>query len=261
MRIAQKVAHIAIGALLVLTGIIMIASRGHAVIDPDSIVGLWLFDDGKGDAAKDSSGNKRHGAFTGTPKWRKGKFGESLELGGNGGTVEIPGFAQGFPTEEVTITLWVKVAGSRNQDLFSLVPSEPGRITVHMPWEDNVLWQFGTPFVEVRAPIEDVRDKWHHWAFIHSVANNVMLVYQNGEEVRRQSASKAYANRAGSFHIGGRPDFSFQGFVDEVGLFASVLSQDDIKSIMENGIEKPALASVSPVSKLSIAWGKIKLFR
>ena len=257
MRIAQGVAHIALVGVL----IIMIASRGHAVIDPDSIVGLWLLDEGKGETTKDSSGNERHGLFTGSPKWREGKIGESLELGGNGGTVEIPGFAQDFPTEEVTITSWVKVAGSRNQDLFSLAPLDPGRITIHMPWEDNVLWQFGTPFAEVRAPIEDVRDKWHHWAFVHSAANNTMQVYQNGEEVQRQSVSKAYAPRAGSFHIGGRLEFSFQGFVDEVGLFKAVLSQTDIKSIMKNGLEVPILATVSPTSKLSLCWGKIKAQR
>ena len=95
---------------------------GHAEIEPDSIVGLWLLDEGKGKSAKDSSGNELHGMFTGTPKWREGVFGQCLELGGNGGTVEISGFAQDFPAEEVTITSWVKVAGSKNQDLFSLEP-------------------------------------------------------------------------------------------------------------------------------------------
>ena len=235
---------------------------GHAEIEPDSIVGLWLLDEGKGKSAKDSSGNELHGMFTGTPKWREGVFGQCLELGGNGGTVEISGFAQDFPAEEVTITSWVKVAGSKNQDLFSLEPFGPGRVTVQIPWEDGARWQFGTPFVEINpVPIEDVRGKWHHWAFIHSVRDNVMLVYQNGEEVRRQSISQAYATRSGSFHIGGRLESSFQGFVDEVGLFDAVLSQADIKSIMENGLEVRILAAVSPTSNLSTSWGKIKVQR
>ena len=245
----------------------------HGTFEPDSIVGLWLLDEGKGKSAKDGSGNELHGMFTGTPKWREGVFGQCLELGGNGGTVEISGFAQDFPAEEVTITSWVKVAGSKNQDLFSLEPFGPGRVTVQIPWEDGARWQFGTPFVEINpVPIEDVRGKWHHWAFIHSVRDNVMLVYQNGEEVRRQSISQAYAPRAGqisqayapragSFHIGGRLGSSFQGFVDEVGLFEAVLSQVDIKSIMEKGLEVRILAAVSPTSNLPISWGKIKAQR
>ena len=253
MRIAQKIAYIALAGTLIIS-----ASTGHAEIDPDSIVGLWLLDEGKGKTAKDSSGNELHGHFTGNPKWREGKIGESLELGGNGATVEIPNFAQDFPAGEITITCWVKVAGARNQDLFSLVPFGQGRVTVHIPWEDSVLWQFGTPFVEARAPIEDVRDKWHHWAFIHSVANNETLIYQNGNEVQRLPVSSAYIKRPGSFHIGGRLDSSFEGSVDEVGLFEAVLDPVDIRNIMTNGLEDNTMTAVSPTSKLSTSWGKIK---
>ena len=34
--------------------------NSHAKIEKDEILGLWLFDDGKGNALKDSSGNDNH---------------------------------------------------------------------------------------------------------------------------------------------------------------------------------------------------------
>ncbi len=238
----------------------IVATSGHAEIDPDTIRGLWLLDEGKGKDTKDSSGNELHGKFTGTPKWREGKFGQGLEFPGGGDTVEIQGFAQEFPTEEVTITSWVKVEGFKNQDLFSMEPLDPSRVTVHFPWDNGVHWQFSNTGINPIPLDEAVKGKWQHWAFIHSVADNVMLVYQDGEEVRRTQVSKAYVPRAGSFHIGGRLGSSFEGFVDEVGVFEAVLSQADIKSIMENGLEVRVFA-VSPASKLATSWGKIKAQR
>ena len=40
---------------LILVG--MLASQSYARIDPGAIAGMWLFDEGAGDVAKDSSGN------------------------------------------------------------------------------------------------------------------------------------------------------------------------------------------------------------
>ncbi len=256
----RTIARFSIACMSLVVFACIFATSGHAEIDPDTIVGLWLLDEDKGREAKDSSGNELHGTFTGSPKWREGKFGRGLEFPGGGDTVKIEGFAQDFPTEEVTITSWVKVEGFKNQDLFSMEPLDPSRVTVHFPWDGHLHWQFSNTGM---APIligEAVKGKWQHWAFIHSVADNVMLAYQDGEEVRRTSVSNAYVPRAGSFHIGGRLGSSFQGFADEVGLFEAVLSQADIKSIMENGLEARVFA-VSPASKLATSWGQIKAGR
>ena len=236
------------------------ATSGYAEIDPESIRGLWLLDEGKGKEAKDSSDNELHGTFTGSPKWREGKFGQSLEFPGAGDTVKIDGFGQEFPAEEVTITSWVKLEGFKNQDLFSMEPLEPSRVTVHFPWDKAVHWQFSNTGIAPVAIGDEVKGKWQHWAFIHSVADNVMLVYQDGEEVRRTAVSKAYVPRAGSFHIGGRLGSSFEGFVDEVGLFEAVLSQADITRIMDNGLAGGVFA-VLPAGKLATSWGKIKARR
>ena len=52
-------------------------------IDPETIVGQWLFDEDKGDKAIDSSGNGHDGQIKGGNKRVKGKFGHALEVGGD----------------------------------------------------------------------------------------------------------------------------------------------------------------------------------
>ena len=46
---------------------------GHTEINPESIVGIWLLDEGQGKSIKDSSGNGNDGKIIGA-KWTNGKL-------------------------------------------------------------------------------------------------------------------------------------------------------------------------------------------
>ena len=48
----------------------------------------------------------------------------------------------------------------------------------------------------------------------------------------------------------------FRGFIDEVAIFNVVLSEDDLKTIMTEGLE--AILAVSPTGKLTTTWASIK---
>ena len=59
----------------------------------------------------------------------------------------------------------------------------------------------------------------------------------------------------------GRSDEGHQceGLLDEVALFNVPLSQEDIKTIMEKGLESATGSlAVDPESKLATTWGKLK---
>ena len=50
-----------------------------------------------------------------------------------------------------------------------------------------------------------------------------------------------------------------EGLLDEVALFNVPLEGDDIKTIMEDGLESATgLLAVEPDSKLTTVWGKLK---
>ena len=46
---------------------LMLTSISDAKIDPKTIAGIWLFDEGKGDVAKDISNNGNNGKILGNP--------------------------------------------------------------------------------------------------------------------------------------------------------------------------------------------------
>ena len=57
----------------------LFVSLTHAkVVDDVPPVGVWLFEEGKGTVAKDSSESKNDGTLKGAVKWVKGKFGSGL---------------------------------------------------------------------------------------------------------------------------------------------------------------------------------------
>ena len=74
--------NLMLASLIVLS--LMFAGVSSAELDPKTVVGMWLFDEGKGDTAVDSSENGNDGELVNGPKWVKdGQFGSALEFDGN----------------------------------------------------------------------------------------------------------------------------------------------------------------------------------
>ncbi len=84
-----------------------------AEVSVDDAIGIWLFDEGKGNVAKDSSPNGNDGELIAGPKWVEGKFGGALEFDGSGTSVETESadklneFELGDKTD-FTVTAWFK---------------------------------------------------------------------------------------------------------------------------------------------------------
>ncbi|MHC4147405.1 MAG: LamG domain-containing protein, partial [Planctomycetota bacterium] len=84
---------------------LMFAGQSYAKVDHETVVGIWLFDDGGGDIAQDSSGNGNDGTLNG-PEWtNESRFGSALEFNGAGSYIE---FATGesMKTPHFTIMAW-----------------------------------------------------------------------------------------------------------------------------------------------------------
>lgn len=103
-----------------------------------------------------------------------------------------------------------------------------------------------------------VNQEWHHIAVTGD--GSTFHVYLDGEDVFQIKAAGPGTYK-GNLFVGSRHDFSskecFKGWLDEVGIFAGVLSKDKIKQIMSGGVNGQ-LMSVSPQSKLGSTWGAIK---
>ena len=64
--------------------------RGYAKIDPDSIIAVWLFDEGRGSTVRDSEGKGIDGTIRGGAKWVDGLRGKALKFDGKDDFVAIP---------------------------------------------------------------------------------------------------------------------------------------------------------------------------
>ena len=89
-------------ALVVVGGLAAMVAR--ADVDPETAVGVWLFDEDGGDTATDSSGRGFDGALTG-PDWVPGKFGSALEFDGVS-WVEVDDQPELQATEALSMMAW-----------------------------------------------------------------------------------------------------------------------------------------------------------
>jgi hypothetical protein len=238
---------------------------GHAFakIDPSTLVGAWLFDENKGDTAKDASGNGNDGTLTKTPKWVGGKFGKALEFNGTNGVEIVP--PENFEFLTWTYVLWFRAdAGGDYPNLIGrqfdnahgwTIHLDPGGATFRIRIDTN------GGINQVKTVPENVRDKqWHHGAIAHDDKKKTLALYIDGV-LGNSAYAGDYKNSGGFLKIAspavGAVNLN-NGAIDEVGIFNVVLAKEDILSIMEDGLEATGLLPVSPSGRLTSTWGRIK---
>jgi hypothetical protein len=96
-----------------------------------------------------------------------------------------------------------------------------------------------------------------------------LKLYVDGEVVNNKNVGKADvkshpatpAPHQGSIWLATwkAPGWDFRGALDEAGVFNTPLDDKEIKTIMDNGLEKAS--SVSPAGKLALTWGAVKTMR
>ena len=247
-----------------------LAVSSYAVLDPETFIGVWKFDEGKGDTAKDSSGNGNDGILTNKPKWVDGKFGKALEFDGtsfvdmgNATSLQFDG--------DVTIVFWARpesVSAGR-QNLVCKAYGGEGCLTMEPDGRLSFYWgDCGgncQPYVEVARPAAGtfVDDEWIHVAETRNVSKREYKMYKDGEVTGEDKWVKCGAHPCGdsspsglNLLIGSGYAGKFRGIIDDVAIFNVVLSEDDITTIMDDGLEG-ALA-VSPTDKLATTWANIK---
>ena len=243
---------------LILTGV------SNAQIDPNNCVGLWLFDEGSGTVAKDSSKNGNDGTLQKDPKWVPGKFGKALEFDGVGTNVLVPKSASlNLDEKDFTITVWAKSS----------------KANVWKPFVNK--YQVGGTDTMILAAIRDTNtitlafynddlnpaytptlDAWEHYAFTFNAATKQREIFVNGSSVGNNIATAAPSgSNDQDIEIGSMAYASlfYSGIIDDVGIFNVVLTQDAIKNIMANGLSgETGVSPVSPKGLLTTVWGEIR---
>lgn len=236
-----------------------------AEIDPETAVGVWLFDEGGGNETKDASGNDHDGTINGA-KWKDGKFGKALEFdGGQWVTIEsTPKLQVG---EELTMMAWFFATdiGDWRQ---LIAKSDEYLLRIDPPGEGNKMSAFVKPGgswePRASAHVPDEK-KWIHFAATYdsNAKNEQLVVYVNSKRAGVSTRPGDIAVTGNAVEIGRWGGGSyFVGIIDEAAIFNTVLSEDDLTTIAEHGLAK-ALGglAVAPTNKLATTWAILKADR
>ena len=236
-----------------------------AEIDPETAVGVWLFDEGGGNETKDASGNDHDGTINGA-KWKDGKFGKALEFDG-GQWVTIESTPELQVGEELTMMAWFFATdiGDWRQ---LIAKSDEYLLRIDPPQEGNKMSAFvkpggsWEPRASANVPDEDT---WIHFAATYdsNAKNQQLVVYVNGKQAGVSTRPGDIAVTGNAVEIGRWGGGSyFVGIIDEAAIFNVVLSEDDLATIAEHGLAK-ALGglAVAPTNKLATTWATLKADR
>ena len=234
---------------------LLFAGLSYAKIDPKAVVGLWLFDEGKGDVAKDSSENGNDGTLKQGPKWVSGKFSKAIEFDGADDSVNVSDFH--LPENNWSISSWVKRTGlggiwiSHNN-------TRAANNNLHLFFRGSNSGKPEIDYYNNDLVAKSVVDEgvWAHIVFVVEQNGN-RKVYINAELDNEDANVVDYTGGTATLYMGLFFDCcQYKSLVDEVGIFNVALLEDEIKSIMTKGLK--SIAAVSRAGKLTTVWGQIK---
>lgn len=236
-----------------------------SIVDEGTVEVLYLFDEGEGEVAVDSSPNERDGAIMGA-QYAEGVFGTALMYDGVNDNLIVSGYMGVGGKEPRTTVFWFKSSETREHSLVKWGPNSGGAkyyIRGHVSGEQCFLR------IEVNGGQNygqaDVCDgEWHHCAVVfpegadsvqdHDLYVDGVLQENTGGDREMDTGVNVEVN-AGARLTG----HSFlYGLLDELAIFSTALDAEQINAIIETGLY--GTVSVDPQGKLATSWGRIKQY-
>lgn len=260
----MKVKYLLIGVVVLFIAGVLTASS-FAKLDPKTCVGMWLFNEGNGDIAKDSSEGKNDGTLENSPKWVQGKFGGALQFNGSNNYVDCGKGANLSITKAITVQAFVKFGGSPSS---AIIISKYGVSGSGLSYMLVINGDGGAPgkasfflsaWRHFNTQISD--DKWHHLAA--TVSSAAIDLYVDGKLDSALGGVQSISASNSTVTIGAPNSngwgSSFNGLIDEVAVFNVALEEGDILILMKTGLKESLFPSAVDLSgKLTTTWANIK---
>ena len=247
------IANLILGCASLVALSLMFVDISNAELDLKTVVGMWHFDDNKGNTAEDSSENGNDGKLVNSPKWAgNGKFGSALEFDGNKSKGQVVVGDLGL-SGTITLILWANPNDAVNDDRLISNTSGPTSPAFATRFQNGGVEIWGAAWKPVIPKFDN--NKWGHYAFVFDGAGNV-TGYYNGKKEDTVSDPYVFTEIGIGANFLDQWGQYFSGLFDEVAFFNVALTEVDINVLMTKGL-KSAL-SVYPASKLTTTWGNIK---
>ncbi len=245
------------------------------------LVAMWLFDDvGRPRVIEDASGNGHDARVLNSPKVVKGKFGTAMRFNGDFHSktyLEVPDHEALQVTDVISIVAWVKRPSNPKDTAPYYILAKGNEWQADVPAYglalhkvfNNMLFFWYKGGYQGREGIKD--DQWHHYAVVAKDGDRRPTLFIDGKpkpvtnedgapriQLRRTPENRTMPLIIGAL-VPGKPRFhSFSdNTIDEVAIFKTALTQEDIVELMTNGLDR-VIYAVSPSGKIATSWGEIK---
>jgi len=233
---------------------LVLAGHSYGAIDPDTILGVWLLDEGNGDFTEDASGNGNDGTLMSSPGWINGRSGSALRFNGSSTYVNC-GNAETLNVALFSVSFWCNIPAtqgwnhmiSRGQHQASGTPGSVNWGVMMYENQATILYETfnNTGWVGINTPT--TLNEWHH--IVATFDGTAMQLYHDGQLAASNANAGILLDASRNFLIGARSDAGaaggfFNGSIDEVGYFNAVVAEEDVQTIMTKGLAEVLGGSV-----------------
>ena len=224
---------------------LMFSGQSYAEVDPQTLLGAWLLDEGAGDIAEDASGNGNDGTLMGAPNWVAGWSGNALEFNGSSSYVDC-GTAEALNVDVFSVSFWCNIPTTQGWNHMISRGSHgafgnPGSVNwgvMMFDAQETILFETFNDTRWSGITADTTTGEWHH--VVATYDGNMRQLYHDG--VLADSGSEGILlDQSRPLLIGalsgaGYTEGYFNGSIDEVGYFNIILSLEDIEAIMNDGL-------------------------
>ena len=206
----------------------------------ESLIGYWPFSEGTGTTTYDRSMKGYDGTFTGAPVWTNGKYGNAILFDGIDDGIDIA--ETNFNTTyNYTMEAWIKPIGAHLHYTGTIISSGNWNIA---HWalgvgQTNNYLEFRNPdgtttYGGIQKTYNFALNQWNHVVVTRNIGT--VKFYVNGNLIGTSSVGSTYPlNTTYSNTMIGRETyaggyFAFNGSIDEVKVYKTALSDDEIRA-------------------------------
>ena len=243
---------------VVLAGILTLTLMVVAYSAYAEVKALWLFDEGEGNVATDSSGNGCDGEINGAT-YAQGKYGKGLKFDGKSFVhVGFPKALQEDIVGPFTVETWIKIDKSPPADHSTIIVMQSsGTLTIGFTSSTGGGF-YGYAGDDVKLTDPDVVFPVGEWVHIaQTFDGTTQKLYRNGEEIANQNAANA------NFDHPEDSPWTIGSWSTQDQMFLENATLDEMR-ISDEALEPEELgffnrfSPVEPQDKLSACWGEIK---
>ncbi|RPJ39211.1 MAG: DUF1349 domain-containing protein, partial [Planctomycetaceae bacterium] len=236
------------------------------IADPN-LVGWWKLDEVSGPAVVDWSGHNNHGALQGAPQRVTGYDGGALKFNGSSDYVQVPHSETLIPTSgKATVSIWINAerhtgpGGSQWQGVFA--KGGAPRLYNLYTEASGVLHFSSGPAGAYIGSVSTGQVPLNEWVHVAVVVDGKDIFYINGEPAGEGGQGATVPTGGTAPLTIGKTDEAnfFLGMIDDVRLYNTALTQEQIKAAMRGDLllawgEQPSDGSTADIREAtSLAW-------